>query len=176
VPQTKDLNLFFLNHFGEVEGKIKNNLPGFINWILSCPREYLESLQAGGEVLSKFINPDNIIGSHHLEAWIESSLINEGKSPIGNNKSGNDTLYGNYLKWCHVNNIDPCIKINRFSELLLDNLISLNWKGISKKRTSSGYFLIGVKIRTEEVLIPATLETNNIISLGKNTDILNFCN
>ena len=112
---------------------MKKYLPGFINWILSCPQEYLESLQADGEHLNKYINPDNLIGSHHLETWIESSLINEGKSPIDNKNSLSDTLYGNYLNWCQVNNIEPSIKINRFSELLLDSLYALNWKDVIKK-------------------------------------------
>lgn len=179
VPPIKDINLFYLNSLGRAEGTIKAYLPGFLNWILSCPQEYIDSLQVGGETLSKFINPENVMGSHHLNTWIESSLINEGKCPVGNNKSGLDTLYGNYLNWCNINNVVPPIKINRFSELLLDSLYALNWKDVAKKRTSSGYFIIGVQIRTEENLnsiIVSTFGENTAICLGQSTEELNFKN
>jgi len=128
LPQTKDFNLFFFNAFGLAKGKIIPCLPGFINWILSCPQPFIESLGAGGEVLTKFINPDNFISSHHLDAWIESTLTKDekGKLQVGNSKSGKDTLYGNYLNWCSLSNIEPPIKINRFSELLLDSFKTLS--------------------------------------------------
>lgn len=73
------MHIFNLTPIGTAEGQILPHLPGFINWILSCPRDYLVSLQAAGEVISSQINPDNIIGNHHLETWIESSLINVEK-------------------------------------------------------------------------------------------------
>ena len=182
VPQKKDLNLFNLTYLGEAEGKILPFLPGFINWILSCPESYLESLRVGGENLSKFINPDNLIGSHHLDAWIESSLTNDenSKSPIGSNKSGLNTLYGNYLNWSCVNNIEPPIKINRFSDLLLDSLNTFKWVNVKKKRSSSGFFLMGVKIRQEENfnsnLEGSAIIKNELISLGHSSEELNFSN
>lgn len=174
----KNLNLFHLTPFGTAEGKILPHLPGLINWILSCPQEYLDSLQAGGENLSKLINPENIIGSHHLDTWIEGSLINvdKGRTQIGNSKSGLDTLYGNYLNWCRINNIEPPIKINRFSDLLLDSLKTLKWT-IEKKRLSSGYFIIGVKIKAEENLNEARYKNNHPqINLGHSTEELKFNN
>lgn len=171
----KNLDLFCINNFGIAEGKILPSLPAFINWILSCPKGYMDSLKAGGEELSKFINPNNLITSHHLSTWIESNLVNEEKTKtaIGIKNSESNTLYGNYLNWCVVNNIEPPIKINRFSELLLDNLKSLKWKKVEKKRTSAGYFLTNVKISLNEQL-NITKYYGNHINLGTATDKLNF--
>lgn len=184
VPKTKDLDLFQFTLFGEAEGKIVHYLPGFINWILSCPTEYLESLQVGGVNLSRFINPNNLISSHHLDSWIETFLTKDekAKTPIGYNKSGLDTLYGNYLHWCSMSNIEPPIKINRFSDLLLDNLNTLNWENVKKKRFASGYFIAGVKIKDkdEEKEISnfegPLLALKNKINLGHRTEELNFNN
>lgn len=75
----------------------------------------------------------------------------KGRTQVGNSNSGLDTLYGHYLKWCRINNIEPPIKINIFSELLLEHLKTLKWK-VSKKRLSAGFFVIGVKINEPEEL------------------------
>lgn len=178
LPLIKDPNLFNLTSFGTAEGKILSHLPGLINWILSCPQEYLDSLQAGSEILSRAINPENIIGNYHLDTWIEGSLINDdkGKTQVGNSKSGLDTLYGNYLNWCRLHNIEPPIKINRFSNLLLDSLKTLKWT-VSKKRSSSGYFIVGVKIKVEVNFNNAiTINNHPLIKLGQNSGELNFNN
>lgn len=131
-----------------------------------------------GEILSRAINPENIIGSHHLDTWIEGTLTNDDKvkTQIGNSKSGLDTLYGNYLNWCCLHNIEPPFKINRFSDLLLDSLKTLKWT-ISKKRSSSGYFIVGVKIKVEVNFNEAiTINNHPLIKLGHNSDELNFNN
>lgn len=178
LPHIKDPNLFNLTSFGLAEGKLLPLLPGLINWILSCPQEYLDSMQAGGVNLSKIINPENIIGSHHLETWIESNLKNEPevRTQIGNSKSSLDTLYGNYLNWCRINNIEPPIKINRFSNLLIDSLKNLKWK-ITKKRSSAGYFIIGLKLKIEvNFNEPLNINNHPLIKLGQNSDKLNFSN
>lgn len=183
VPESKDLELFQFTLFGEAEGKIVQYLPGFINWILSCPAEYLSSLRVGGENLSKFINPNNLISSHHLDTWIESYLTKDekAKTPVGNKKSGLNSLYGNYLHWCSINNIEPPIKINRFSDLLLDSLNTLNWENVQKKRSSSGYFIVGIKIKDEEnfnsnIEGSVCVQRTNRINLGYKSDELNFNN
>jgi putative DNA primase/helicase len=171
----KNLDLFCINNLGDAQGKILPCLPAFINWILSCPKEYIDSLKVGGEELSKFINPNIFITSQHLSSWIENNLTYEEKTktPIGTKNSDKNTLYGNYLNWCVMNNIEQPIKINRFSELLLDNLKSLKWKFVEKKRTSAGYFIINIKINNKEQLNIINYNNNNI-KLGTGSDKLNF--
>lgn len=91
--------------------------------------DYVDSLKVGGEIITKFINPDNFINNHHLNDWAlrTQTLVEEkdSKIQVGNSKTNNSTLYVRYLDWCNLNNIVPPIKINRFSELLSDNLKSL---------------------------------------------------
>lgn len=68
------------------------------------------------------------------------------KSPIGNDTKTRLTLYGNYFHWASLNNIPPISKY-RFSDLLLDHLISLKWKGVEKKRTNKGVIMQNVKLK-----------------------------
>jgi hypothetical protein len=81
-----------------------------------------------------------------------------------------------------MSNIEPPIKINRFSDLLLDNLNTLNWENVKKKRFASGYFIAGVKIKDkdEEKEISnfegPLLALKNKINLGHRTEELNFNN
>ena len=58
----------------------------------------------------------------------------------------------------------------------MDNLKSLKWEGVEKKRTSQGYFLINVKIRTLQEIKVIPNNKGNHIFLGKSKDELNFDN
>ena len=71
-----------------------------------------------------------------------------------------------------LNNIEAPIKINRFSELLLDNLKSLKWKNIEKKRNSAGYSIFNVKINTREQV--NIVNNDSLIKLGQVNERLNF--
>lgn len=176
VPQIKDLNLFNIGQDNLAEGTLAPYLPGFLNWILSCPLDYVDSLKAGGEKITKFINPDNFINNHHLNDWVSQTLVEESESKIqvGNNKSNNSTLYVRYLDWCNINNIVPSIKINRFSELLSDNFKSLGWN-VTKRRTSTGFFFIGIKYMENNSSSLKDLNSRNTqLKLGKPTDSLNY--
>lgn len=110
--------------------------------------------------------------------WKFFNKCRKGKTQIGNSNSGLDTLYGNYLNWCYINNIEPPIKINRFSGLLLDSLKTLKWN-IFKKRSSSGYFIIGVKIKVENNLngdVNLYKNEHPPVNLGYSSEKLNFYN
>ena len=173
VPEIKDFDLFNIDSIGAASGKLTKDLPAFINWILSCPQEYLDSLEVGGEVLTKYINPNNLITSHHLSDWVTNYLISDHKSKlqVGNKNSNKDTLYGNYLNWCIVNNIEP-IKINRFSELLSDQFKSLKWE-TSKKRTSLGFFFYGIKFRNLNENTNKLVDTSTFVNKKINLGLLN---
>jgi len=173
IPELKDFDLFNIDSIGVASGKLTKDLPAFINWILSCPQEYLDSLEVGGEVLTKYINPNNLITSHHLSDWVTNHLLSDHKSKlqVGNKNSNKDTLYGNYLNWCIVNNIEP-IKINRFSELLSDQFKSLKWE-ITKKRTSVGFFFYGIKFKDLNENTTKLIDTSTFVNKKINLGLLN---
>ena len=170
IPEIKKTNLFSLSQNGSAEGTLLSYLDGFVNWILACPSEILADLSAGGLVLNQNIKPGNLISTFHLNTWIESCLINEKESKTGIGfikSSAEDTLYGCYLKWCSLNNIENPTKISRFSDLLLDNLKTLHWSNVSKKRTSRGFFITGVKLKEGwvnnlTILKPKFFQTENL--------------
>ena len=167
IPTNKILDLFNVTPLGLAEGKLVPFLPGLINWILSCNKEYIKGLNAGGEFLSSAINHDNLTFINPLKAWIEEWLDNNKKSqtPIGNSTTKKNTLYGNYYIWAKINNVEP-IKNNRFSELLIDSLKVLKWNYITKKRTASGLVITGITIRANSNL--TRIERDPLIKIINN--------
>lgn len=59
--------------------------------------------------------------------------------------------------------------------MLLDSFKTLKWT-TAKKRTSSGYFIIGVKIKAEENLNVASFNNQQKFNLGHSSEKLNFNN
>ena len=73
IPKNKDTNLFYINYNKEAVGKLVEFLPGLINWILSCPQEYIDLLDLGGEVVSKLIDNDVNYYINPLQTWVDFS-------------------------------------------------------------------------------------------------------
>lgn len=86
----------------------------------TCPQEYLELFKLNAVNTSEMLGPDSIT-FNPLHVWITDWLTEKENAftQIGNSKSNNQTLYGNYLSWCISNGVEP-IKFNQFSTLLID--------------------------------------------------------
>ena len=153
IPSVKVANLFKTNNDGEISGILAPFLPALILWILTCPKKYLDLLKLGGLGVTQMISDDGLL-THPLQMWISEWLTSNknGIVQIGNNKSNDRTLYGNYLVWANMNGVTP-LKFNHFSNLLLDLLNSMQWK-VEKKRRNSGAFISGVELRETAIMVP----------------------
>lgn len=126
------LKIFGANCFGN---KVDSNLQ-----ILSC--------YAGGEHTTSLINPESLILTNPIKAWINERLIQDKNSSvrIGNNALDSDTLFGNFNSWTQMFNGEVgIIKSNQFTPLLIGNLQSMNWD-IEKKRNASGFIIRGIRL------------------------------
>ena len=74
VPNTKNLDLFRVSTNGEALGSLVSNLGGFVNWILSCPEEYLSELYQGGSKITELISQDQI-HVNPLHVFVKDCLI-----------------------------------------------------------------------------------------------------
>jgi hypothetical protein len=165
-PVNKLINLFNLGPDNKASGILLEYLPGFINWIISCPKPYLNIPKQGGEEISNLINPDILVKTNPIKAWVLERLIQDSKGMVrtGNINSGLDTLYGNYLAWCKQFNGDVGeVKFAQFGTLLVNILISMSWN-IEKKRTNSGIFIQGVRLTDPN--IPNSLTINNSVQIS----------
>ena len=109
----------------------------------------------GGEAVTKLINPESIMTTNPLRAWIEDCLVlNELSAvPIGNNKNDNKTLYGHYSFWASRFGTEVSQSgFTKFSGLLIDVLKSMNW-AVSKKRMSAGFVIQGISLKPFETLV-----------------------
>jgi hypothetical protein len=105
-------------------------------------------LARGGEHTTSLINPESIIVTNPIKAWITERLIQDKNSSvrIGNNALDSDTLFGNFNSWSKMFNGEVgIIKSNQFTPLLIGNLQSMNWD-IEKKRNASGFIIRGIKL------------------------------
>jgi hypothetical protein len=147
--------------------KLYKYIPGLINWVLSCPKDYINSFIEDAIKISEQGNQD-YISFNPLYVWITEHLLEDIKSfsPIGNNRSSNNTLYGCYLQWCAINGVES-IKFTQFSTLLRDQLKQMGWN-VNKKRISSGIILQGVSLKTKnekDLVIVPNKETNRDYNL-----------
>lgn len=169
-PVNKVINLFNLGSDNKASGILVEYLPGFINWIISCPKPYLDLLKQGGEHVTSLIDPDSLIKTNPIKAWVLERLVQDsnGTVKIGDIKSGLGTLYGNYLSWCKQFNGDVGeVKFAQFSSLLVNVLISMNWN-IEKKRTKLGVFIQGVKLA--DLNSPYSITNNSVQITEKDFD------
>lgn len=98
TPSIRDRNLFkFTGNLAS--GTLYPYLAGFINWILNCPLDYIELFNESATATSEKLGPDSI-AFNPLHVWVQERLTSdiESKSYIGSNKSGEETLFGNYSK------------------------------------------------------------------------------
>lgn len=160
----KTLALFKINQTGYPEGALVKDLPLFVNWILRGEENVHEILSKGGEELTRYITSGSLdLETNPLYSWAKDNLEynKSSKLPVGTAKSDNSTLYGNYIRWCEINNVEP-IKIHKFSESLIDKLItSLNWTIVSKKRTAAGIFILGIRFKKTDTNIKVQDQQNN---------------
>lgn len=150
VPLFKNLELFRILPDGEVVGSLVPYLSGFINWILSCPKENIDIIYQGGDKITELISPD-LIHVNPLHVFVKECLLQDENSfvKIGNKLSNSDTLYGAYMLWAKNNGID-ITKINQFSILLIDLLKQQGWT-INKKRIVSGFIIKGISLNTSAI-------------------------
>jgi phage/plasmid-associated DNA primase len=164
-PKQKILDLFSLTQDHKAKGILVNYLPGFINWILNCPINFLELLHEGGEHATSLINPDSLIKTNPIKAWALERLVQDSKGliKIGSNGSGLETLYGNYVSWCRNISEDVGeVNSTQFSPLLLSVLSSMDWS-VEKSRTNSGYIIRGVRLIDSNIATPLTI--NNFVPI-----------
>ena len=151
IPGKKNMNLFNINTLGEAYGELVQDLPAFVQWILKADHSVLEQ---AGDKLTELDNEDQfLLEINPMVTWINETLdiCPTSKEPVGNQKSNTETLYGHYYAWCLQNNIEP-IKINRFSESLIDKLrTSLKISDAKKKRSASGNFITGIKFKNKNL-------------------------
>lgn len=152
-PKNKILDLFSISSDHKAKGILTNYLPALVNWILSCPSQCLELLSQGGEIATSLINPDSLVTTNPIKAWVQERLVQDSKSTvqIGGNGSGIETLYGNYISWTKSFSEDVGnVNFNQFSPLLIDVLNSMDWT-VEKKRHSSGNVIRGVRIVSSNI-------------------------
>jgi putative DNA primase/helicase len=173
IPKIKDPELFYLNINGEPKGKLANSLPGFINWVLSCPEEDLDIFNKEILELNDQLSPSTINYSNTLLNWASTNLSNKKDSftYIGNKKSPKEThLYPNYIDYCKQYGFKP-ISFNRFSYSLVDICNStLGWKDVFKKESMHGTFLMNISLNSETT--PINLKSELI----KQVDLSYFYN
>jgi len=147
-PKNKILNLFSFSTDHKAKGILMDYLPALVNWILNCPSQCLEIISQGGEIATSLINPDSLVTTNPIKAWVLERLVQDSKSTIqiGGNGSGIETLYGNYISWTKNFSEDVGkVNFNQFSSLLLNVLSSMDWT-VEKRRVSSGYVFRGVRL------------------------------
>jgi P4 family phage/plasmid primase-like protien len=151
IPKNKYFELFKLAPTGEASGTLLPFLSGFINWILSCPKEDIEKIKLGGNIITELISPD-LININPLSVFAKDSLVQstnpKSNIKIGNNYSNKETLFGAYSLWAKENGV-TILKFNQFSNLLLDLLKQQGWNVSKKtnKRVTSGYVITGIEFK-----------------------------
>jgi len=152
-PKNKILDLFSFSSDFKAKGILLAYLPAFVNWIINCPSQCLELLSQGGEIATSLINPDSLVTTNPIKAWVQERLVQDSESTIqiGGNGSGIETLYGNYISWTKNFNGDVGkVNFNQFSSLLLNVLSSMDWT-VEKKRVTLGNVIRGVRFADSNV-------------------------
>jgi len=165
VPEHKQLELFRILRNNEAVGNLLPHLAGFVNWILTCPQEYIDLLSNGGSNITSMISQESIY-VNPLHVFVKDCLLQDPNQQIrlGSNKLEAITLFGVYNKWCLNNGISP-MTFKSFSILLFDLLKQQGWT-IDKKRTHVGFVIVGVGLdeNYKIKLSNLTKEPNKIIT------------
>jgi hypothetical protein len=66
---------------GEALGSLVPHLGGFVNWILSCPQEYLNELTQGGSKITELISQDSI-HINPLHVFVKDCLVQNKESHV----------------------------------------------------------------------------------------------
>lgn len=153
-----------------LEKDFEPELSAFTNYLLSIPVSEIEAVLNGlnSDCLSATLW-ESQIRSDGLASWVNDCLIrdNLARTQIGSdaqewaNSSYNpntSTLFGSYCHTMRKSNRKALTKDN-FSAQLLEVLQTLGWEAL-KVRTSTGRFITGVRLRTENDLsVPCLDET-----------------
>jgi putative DNA primase/helicase len=159
VPNHKELDLFKIMRNNEVVGSLIPYLGGFINWILSCPQEYVDLLYKGGSNITSMISQDSIY-VNPLNVFVKDCLIEDKdhKVRLGSDPSDTTSIYGIYCFWCKNNGLTP--SSNKNLNLLLPGLLKqLGWS-VRKTRKTVGLVLTGVSIDITYESKSVVLESN----------------
>jgi phage/plasmid-associated DNA primase len=150
VPKLKDMDLFHILPNGEVIGSLVPHLGGFINWVLTCPKENLDLLYQGGAYITQLISPDSV-HVNPLHVFIKDCLLpnKDSKIKLGyrDTSGGEGTLYLAYTRWCDMNGVIP-MSFKSFTILIFDLLKQQGWD-ISKKRLASGLIINGIELNQD---------------------------
>ena len=144
-PKETNPNLFNLTKNKQATGILTDYYPHLINWILATPPSNLQILSRGGEHVTSLINPESLILTNPIKAWIFERIIQDKNSSvrIGNNALDSDTLFGYFNSWALMFNGEVgIIKSNQFSPLLIGNLQAMNWD-FEKRRNAAGFIIKG---------------------------------
>lgn len=145
VPNQKEMNLFRILRNNEAVGSLIPNLGGLVNWILTCPKEYLDLIYKGGSEVTALISQESIY-VNPLNVFVNDCLIKDKENTIrlGSKDFKNPHLYKTYNTWCNINGVTP-IAFKSFGILLFNLLQQIGWN-VDRKRTAGGFVLIGVKL------------------------------
>lgn len=145
IPSQKEFDLFRLLPNNVAAGSLIPDLGGFINWILSCPQEYLDFIYKGGSEVTDLISQESI-HVNPLNVFVKDCLLPspDNKCRLGSKTADQESLYGFYCMWCRLNGIHP-MSFKSFSILLIDLLKQQGWE-IEKKRTAVGFVIKGVSM------------------------------
>jgi len=169
VPNQKELDLFKILRNNVAVGNLMPNLGGFVNWILTCPQEYINLLSNGGSEITSMISQESIY-VNPLNVFVKDCLIKDpnNKVRIGSYKLDTSTLYGTYKGWCENNGLTS-MSLKSFSILLLDLLKQQGWN-FEKKRIEVGFVIIGVGINLNYVVNSFNIskDPNKILKLPEN--------
>jgi putative DNA primase/helicase len=134
-------------------------IPQLIPIALSIPDNQVGSLLKGlgDDEIPEFKKQEWLMKMQvsSLAAWANENLIRDldVNTPIGDgrkNDSGYDTktLYGNYRDFCEPAGIRQPFQLQTFSGALIDLCTDLlEWEGLEKRRTNSGIYIKGLRLR-----------------------------
>jgi putative DNA primase/helicase len=145
IPDLKELDLFKILPNGEAIGSLVPHLSGFVNWILTCPKDNLNLLLEGGSKITELISQDSI-HVNPLHVFVKECLEKDENSRIrlGSLDPKEESLYRTNRSWAQINGVNP-LNIKSFSILILDLLNQQGWNVI-KKRVAIGFVITGVTV------------------------------
>lgn len=130
-------------------------LPGIAAWSFALSTDEVESM-----LLKPPISENGaayLPTSTPLGEWANDCLIldEKAKTQVGNLGDHASRLYPNHVAWCQQKGHE-CVSLKQFSSLLID-LFADAEMNVSKRRTSKGIFIKGIRLRTPDDEVPQPL-------------------
>jgi putative DNA primase/helicase len=147
----------------QVIGRFAAELPGFFNYLLAMPdadmRELLKPFGKGSAGLQSTFR-EGLLETNVLAQWAEDCLVydQDAQTKIGIRAKDDNGLYQHhdkhlfpsYLTWSERQGKRETMTLQNFSRDLVDLLVNqCGYRGVEKKRTPSGFMIMGVRVRKE---------------------------